>query len=103
MALVGRYVGDAHLDNTGLDDFRLPAYSNLDLRTSIGLGRFWEAGQPRIVVFVNNLLDVDDQYPSGYSYQFLNLDGAGGASMDGIPFYYPLATRNFVVVLELDL
>jgi iron complex outermembrane receptor protein len=103
VALMGRYVADSHLDNTGLDEFRLPAYTNLDLRASVGLGRWWSAAQPRLVLFVNNLFDNQDQYPSGYSYQFINRDGTGADTLDGIPFYYPLATRNVVVSLELDL
>ncbi|MCZ6726747.1 MAG: TonB-dependent receptor, partial [Acidobacteria bacterium] len=102
-ALMGRYVADAHLDNTGLGEFRLPSYTNFDLRASVDLGRWWSAGSPRITVFVNNLLDSDQQFPSGYSYQFINRDGAGRDSLDGIPFYYPLATRNVVLALALDL
>ncbi|MGB6362610.1 MAG: TonB-dependent receptor plug domain-containing protein [Thermoanaerobaculia bacterium] len=103
VALMGRYVADSHLDNTGLDEFRLPAYTNLDLRASVGLGRLWSAAQPKITLFVNNLLDNKDQYPSGYSYQFINRNTGGVDTLDGIPFYYPLATRNVVVSLELDL
>jgi iron complex outermembrane receptor protein len=103
VALMGRYVADSHLDNTGLDEFRLPAYTNLDLRASMGLGRWWSATQPKITLFVNNLFDNQDQYPSGYSYQFINRNSSGIDTLDGIPFYYPLATRNVVVSLELDL
>ena len=101
VTLIGRYVDDAQLDNTGLAEFRLPSYTNLDLRASLDLGRWWRAGSPRITLFVNNLLDRNDQFPSGYSYQFLVTD-EGQRSLDGIPFYYPLATRNAVVSLELD-
>ena len=103
IGLVARYVSDAQLDNTGLREFRTPSYKNLDLRASVGLSRFWTAGRPRIVLFVNNLLDSDEQLPSGYSYQFLNRDAGGRDSLDGISFYYPLATRNVVVSLEIDL
>lgn len=103
VALMGRYVSDAQLDNTGLEAFRLPSYSNLDLRASVSLARWWEAGNPRITLFVNNLLDNLDQYPSGYSYQFLTQDSQGQQFLDGIPYYYPLATRNAVISLELDL
>ena len=102
-ALVGRYVADAHLDNTGLDRFRAPSYTNVDLRASVDLGRWWPALSAKITLFVNNLLDDAEQYPSGYSYQFLERDGAGRDRLDGIPFYYPLATRNAVVSLEVDL
>jgi iron complex outermembrane receptor protein len=102
-ALTGRYVATAHLDNTGLDAFRLPSYVDVDLRASVALGRWWPAASPKITLFVDNLLDSSEQYPSGYSYQFLNRDGMGRASLDGIPFYYPAATRNAVISLELDL
>ena len=103
LALMGRYVSDAHLDNTGLREFRLPSYTNLDLRASVGLGRWWEAANPRLTLFVNNLFDDRDQFPSGYSYQFLVEDGMGQKDLDGSPFYYPLATRNAVFSLEVDL
>ena len=103
VALMGRYVDDAQLDNTGLEEFRLPSYTNVDLRTSVNLGRWWAAANPRLTLFVNNLFDNDDQYPSGYSYQFINQNSSGQQNLDGIPFYYPLATRNAVLTLELDL
>jgi iron complex outermembrane receptor protein len=103
VALMGRYVDDAHLDNTGLEEFRLPSYTNVDLRASVNLGRWWAAANPRLTLFVNNLFDNDDQYPSGYSYQFINQSSSGQQSLAGIPFYYPLATRNAVLTLELSL
>lgn len=103
VALMGRYVADAQLDNTGLAEFQLPSYTNLDLRASVSLRRWWEAGNPRITLFVNNIFNNLDQYPSGYSYQFLIQNSQGGQTLDGIPFYYPLATRNAVLSLEIDL
>jgi iron complex outermembrane receptor protein len=103
LALVGRHVADAHLDNTGRDDLRLPSYTNLDLRASLSLARWWPAARPRLTLFVNNLLDSDRQYPSGYSYPFIRRDGAGRDSFDGVSYYYPRATRNAVLSLELDL
>ncbi len=102
-ALMGRYVEDAQLDNTGLEAFQLPSYTNVDLRASMSLGRWWAAANPRITLFINNLFDNDDQYPSGYSYQFINQGSTGQQTLDSIPFYYPLATRNAVLTLELDL
>ena len=103
VALLGRYVSEAHLDNTGIDGFQLPSYTNLDLRASLDLSRWWSSGQPTLVLFVNNLFDNEDQYPSGYSYQFLTRDGSGQTMLDGIPFYYPLATRNAMLTLRIEL
>lgn len=102
IGLTGRYVAAAQLDNTGLAEFRLPALTNLDLRAIYDLGRGPLGGHPRITLYANNLLDDTDQFGSGYSYQFLTRDSAGRDSLDGIPFYYPMATRNVVVSLELE-
>ncbi|MDH3524039.1 MAG: TonB-dependent receptor [Acidobacteriota bacterium] len=101
--LTARYVGDAHLDNTGLDAFRLPSYANLDLRASADLGRWWAAARPRLTLDVTNLLGRDDQFPSGYSYQFIDRDAVRGDRLDGISYYYPLATRAAFLALEVDL
>jgi iron complex outermembrane receptor protein len=98
--LMGRSVSHAQLDNTGLEAFQTPSYANIDLLASQGLGRWWPRSEPRLRLFINNLLNSTDQYPSGYSYQFINRDGAGRDTLDGIPFYYPLATFNATVALE---
>jgi len=102
IALIGRYVADSHLDNTGSDEFIAPAYANLDLRASVGLGRWWSAGKPRLTFYANNLLDDLEQYPGGYSYQFIVRDASGLETIDGIPFYYPLAGRNLMAKLEFN-
>jgi iron complex outermembrane receptor protein len=101
LTLMSRYVSHVQLDNTGLDDFRAPSYGNLDLQASQGLGRWWPGSEPRLRLFINNLLNSTDQYPSGYSYQFINRDQTGQDTLDGIPFYYPLATFNATVTLEI--
>ena len=101
LTLMSRYVSHAQLDNTGLEDFRTPSYGNLDLRASQGLGRWWPGAEPRLRLFINNLLNSTKQLPSGYSYQFINRDPAGQDTLDGIPFYYPLATFNATVTLEI--
>ena len=103
VGLMGRYVDEAQLDNTGLAEFRTPSLTNVDLRASVGLGRWWSGANPRLTLFVNNLFDNLDQFPSGYSYQFLTEDPAGQTTLDGIPFFYPLASRNAVLTLELGL
>ena len=102
MGLMGRYVAESQLDNTGLSQFQTPSFTNLDLRASQSLGRWWQGANASITLFVNNLFDNVDQLPSGYSYQFLVRDSAGRDTLDGIPFYYPLATRNFIVSLDIN-
>ena len=84
-------------------EFRTPSLTNADLRASVGLGRWWTGANPRLTLFINNLFDNLDQFPSGYSYQFLIQDPAGQTTLDGIPFFYPLASRNVVLTLDLGL
>ena len=101
IGLMGRYVAASQLDNTGLSEFQTPSFTNLDLRASQSLGRWLGGVDASVTLFVNNLIDNGDQLPSGYSYQFLVRDSAGTDQLDGIPFYYPLATRNVIVSLEV--
>ena len=102
LGLMGRYVAESQLDNTGLSQFQTPSFTNLDVRASQSLGRWWQEVDARVTLLVNNLLDNRDQFSSGYSYQFLVRNaGTGMTSLDGIPFYYPLATRYFVVSLQV--
>jgi len=101
IGVMGRYVSESQLDNTGLAQFRAPSFANLDLRASQSLGRWWQGANPQLVLFVNNLLDTIDGLPSGYSYQYLIRNSGGQDMLDGTSYFYPLATRNFVVSLEL--
>ncbi len=103
VALMGRYVADSRLDNTGDDEFRTPSYFNLDLRGSVTLGRWRWAGRPKITLYLNNLLDEDDHYPSGYSWRYITRGGDGADTVTGIPYFYPLAARHFVVTLDFRL
>jgi len=50
-----------------------------------------------------NLLDTADQYPGGYSWQYITMSESGERTLGGIPYYYPLATRNFVVTVDFKL
>jgi outer membrane receptor protein involved in Fe transport len=100
---MARWVDYAHLDNTGDDRFRAPSYFNLDLRASLTLTRWRSVGRPRITLYANNLLDDLEQYPSGYSYQFITRQEDGSEAIDGTPYFYPRAARNFIVKLELTL
>ena len=102
VSLSGRHVGEAHLDNTGNRDLVAPAYTDLDLRASLDLGRSGRDDRPRLSVIVNNLLDDRKQYPGGYSYPFITRDSGGAETIRGIPYYYPLAGRSVQARLELE-
>lgn len=67
---------------------------------ALDLSRLLPMGRPRLKVQAENLLDRRI-YASGYSYVFETLDGAGNGSLGGIPYYYPQASRNVTVTLDL--
>jgi iron complex outermembrane receptor protein len=102
VVLTGRYVAESRLDNTGSAGQVLPSHTNLDLRVSTRLGKTGAKLRPRITLHVDNLLDNEDAFGGGYSYTFINRDAGGNDSIDGIPYYYPLATRNAILSLTLD-
>jgi hypothetical protein len=96
-----RYVSGSQLDNTGRPEFRLPAYLNLDAGLTIDLDRFLKIGRPRLRVQASNLLNRR-QYGSGYSYLAFERNDAGGETLFGTSYYYPLALRSIVFSLELS-
>ena len=101
--LDGRYVSRSYLDNTNNDDFRTPSYFNADANVQVSLERWWSAGSPRIRLQVNNIFDNDHIWPSGYSYLFFIRDGQGTDTLQGIPYFYPLATRSAFIALDFQL
>jgi len=100
----GRYVGAAHLDNTDSADFKAPGFFSLDADLSISLASlvpFTAGAAPRLRVQATNLLDNRRMFPSGYSYQYFVANGGGAMQAAGTRYYYPLATRSVVVMLDL--
>lgn len=89
---VGRYVGRSYLDNTNNALTDAPSYFIADLNASYAL-----TNRARISLYVNNALDNGDIRPSGYSYLYFT-----GDELSGTSYYYPHATRNAVVLLDLD-
>lgn len=94
--LIGRYVGRAYLDNT--NGLETPSFFTADANASIALSR-----TVRLSLQANNIFDNDEIFPSGYSYLFMNRDAAGADSVSGVPYYFPQATRNFVLMLDFRL
>ena len=87
-----RYVGRSYLDNTNDAAFDAPAFFLVDARASYAVTSW-----ARLTLQVNNLLDADRVYPSGYSYRFFSDDVNTGTA-----YYYPQAGRNAVVLMDFD-
>ena len=90
LGATGRYVGASYLDNT--NGLEAPAYTLLDVTASYAF-----TPRVRVTLQVNNALDADRVYPSGYSYLYYTGEAAGGTA-----YYYPQATRNAVVLMDFD-
>ena len=102
----GRYVGQSHLDNTGDPAFVARGFFGLDAVASIKLTRLFASAArtaPRLRIQVDNLLDNRAMFPNGYSYLLFTQDAAGRLQPGGTRYYYPLATRSLVVMLDLKL
>jgi iron complex outermembrane receptor protein len=89
--VTGRYVGRAYLDNTNSRELDTPAYFTADATLSYAVTPW-----ARVTLQVNNLFDNDRIRPSGYSYLYY-----AGEELTGTAYYYPQATRNAVVLLDL--
>jgi iron complex outermembrane receptor protein len=101
----GRYVGAAHLDNTGSGEFTAPGFFGLDADASIALSALMPLtarAAPRLRVQATNLLDNRRMFPNGYSYRYFVMDDAGAMQAAGTRYYYPLATRSVFVALEMS-
>ncbi|HYI08612.1 MAG TPA: TonB-dependent receptor [Thermoanaerobaculia bacterium] len=90
--LTARYVGRSYLDNTNDDAFDAPSFYLVDARASYAVTPW-----ARVTLQVNNLLDANRVYPSGYSYRFY-----AGEVQSGTAYYYPQAGRNAVVLMDFD-
>jgi iron complex outermembrane recepter protein len=103
LSLLGRYVGKAHLDNTGNDTSRTPGFFDADASVRVDLSRLLGRGSAWLRFDVTNLFDHDWRWPNGYSYLFLTRDGAGRDTAGGVNYFYPLAGRTFFLGVELGL
>ena len=101
IALAGRFVDAAQLDNTGDPSFRTPSFFNLDGRLTLSLARLVKVGEPRLRVQATNLLGREDLWPSGYSYPYILRGVDGRDTFTGTSYFYPLATRGVSVTLDV--
>ena len=98
----GRYVGRAHLDNTGNAATRTPGFFDADATVRLSLKRLLRQGDPRLRVGVSNLFDHRGRWPSGYSYLFVNRDPPARDVPGSVNYFYPLAGRTVFVGLDLS-
>ncbi|MFN7986726.1 MAG: TonB-dependent receptor plug domain-containing protein [Thermoanaerobaculia bacterium] len=101
LGAAARYVARSWLDATNAPGIDAPDWWRVDVSASIDLSRFVRAGRPRLRLSVDNLLDDRSIRPSGYSWLYATRDAAGTETLGGIPYLFPMATRNVTAVLDL--
>ncbi|MFI5181402.1 MAG: TonB-dependent receptor [Thermoanaerobaculia bacterium] len=95
-----RYAGTSFLDNTDDPSLATPHLFTLGAGLAFDLTGVMP-GKPRLRVVADNLTNDTKLWPSGYSYLFATEDGHGGFVYSGTPYYYPLASRSVIVMLEV--
>jgi len=89
---VGRYAARSYLDNTNDAAFTAPSYTVVDASVAYAV-----TPAMRVSLQVNNALNGDRIYASGYSYLYY-----AGDVQTGTAYYYPQATRNAVLLMDFD-
>jgi iron complex outermembrane receptor protein len=99
----GRYSARSFLDNTNDPALTTPSFFDFSASAALSLSPWIKVGEPQLRLQIANLFDNHHLFPSGYSYLFA-VKGAGGEeTLQGIPYYYPTATRSVYVTLNLNL
>lgn len=94
LALISRYVGRQYLDNTSSESRRIDPFfvSDLRARYNTSLGKVNNIG---VTLLVNNLFS-ELYEANGYTFSYRY-----GGNMTTENFYFPQATRNFMLGLNL--
>jgi iron complex outermembrane receptor protein len=100
LGATARAVGRAFLDNTNGPGLVAPAWADVSASARLDLPLGTARGRPSLRVDARNLLDRRI-YASGYSYLYLRRDEDGREAAQGVPYFYPLATRHFLATLSL--
>lgn len=91
---MSKWVGQQYLDNTSNADRSMPAYWVNDMQ----LSKQWQAGKVKgdVGFWVNNVLNRE-YVTNGYTYSYIYGEQVTER------FYYPQATRNYLITLRVAL
>ncbi len=92
---MAKYVGRQFLDNTSQQSRSLDPYFVNDLRASYSFHGRKILKEARLIFQVNNLFDVKYE-PSGYTFSYYYNNALTTEN-----YYYPMATRNWMVALNI--
>jgi iron complex outermembrane receptor protein len=98
--IIGKYVSKMYLDNTNNNVLSTPAFCFADLRLAIKLNSFIKTGDHSLSFQLNNFTNTK-YYNSGTPNSYFNQSGTGALTRIAYSSYYPAATRNFFVTLNM--
>ena len=98
--VIGKYVSRMYLDNTNSKDLSTPAFFFADLRMVLKLNSLFKVGDHNLSFQLNNFTNTK-YYNSGTPNNFFNQNANGSLTRVIYPSYYPAATRNFFVTLNM--
>ena len=93
---LGKHVGKQYLDNTSSNNRSLKAFVVNDLRAAYTLQTTWFK-EARIAFQLNNLFNVKYE-PNGYTFSYIS---GGNYSYEN--YYFPMASRNWMLSLNIKL
>lgn len=100
LEMIGKYVSKMYLDNTNNEALTTPAFFFADLRLALKLTNLIKTGDHTLSFQLNNFTNAK-YYNSGTPNHFYTQNGTGVLAEVAYPSYYPAATRNFFVTLNM--
>lgn len=98
--IMGRYVSKSYLDNTNNENLTTPDYLFADLNVTMNLKKWITIGDYSLSFQLNNITNTLYS-PAGTASNTLSKDANGLYSNTARASYFPAATRNFFVTLNI--
>ncbi|MCS7028647.1 MAG: TonB-dependent receptor [Bacteroidia bacterium] len=97
--VAGKYVSKIYLDNTSNENLTIPGFFYADFAGGIYLDKWLKHGKYLLKLNVNNFTNTHYSM-NGYTYSFITRTANGDVQTD-IPFYFPQATLNYFITLDI--
>lgn len=94
----GKYVSKMYLDNTSNENLTIPAFFYADFAAGIQLDKWLKYGKYTLKFNINNFTNTKYS-TSGYAYSYITR-GTLDVQTD-IPYFFPQATLNYFVTLDI--
>lgn len=95
----GKYVSKMYLDNTSNENLTIPAFFYADFAGGIHLDKWLKYGKYILKFNINNFTNTRYSM-NGYTYSFFTRRNNTDVQTD-IPFFFPQATRNYFISLDI--